>query len=151
MALLGSQAYDSVVCTTGDATEIMALMDRVQVEQWVTAYERAWRSAGTGGLGDLFSADASYLVSPWARPVVGLPAIADLWEAERDGPDEAFTLASEVVAVDGDTAVVRLAVEYGSRATSRWRDLWVLRFDADGRCTSFEEWPFAPDQPDGHA
>jgi hypothetical protein len=33
---------------------------------------------------------------------------------------------------------------------SRWRDLWVLRFDADGRCTAFEEWPFVPDQPDGH-
>ena len=35
-------------------------------------------------------------------------------------------------------------------AHERWRDLWVLRFDDDGRCRAFEEWPFAPDQPDGH-
>jgi len=28
--------------------------------------------------------------------------------------------------------------------------MWVLRFTQDGRCASFEEWPFAPDKPDGH-
>jgi hypothetical protein len=32
----------------------------------------------------------------------------------------------------------------------RWRDLWVIRFDDDGRCVAFEEWPFAPRQRDGH-
>jgi hypothetical protein len=73
-----------------------------------------------------------------------------MWEAERDGPEEAFTMTSEVVAVDGDTAVVRVAVDYGQPEPRRWRDLWVARFDADGRCTAFEEWPFAPTQPDGH-
>jgi hypothetical protein len=59
-------------------------------------------------------------------------------------------MGSDVVAVDGYTAVVRVAVDYGEPVVSRWRDLWVLRFDADGRCTAFEEWPFVPDQPDGH-
>ena len=41
-------------------------------------------------------------------------------------------MTSEVVAVEGDVAVVRAQVEYADR--SRWRDLWVLRFAADGRC-----------------
>ena len=60
-------------------------------------------------------------------------------------------VAGAVVAVDGDTAVVRVSVEYGAPASGRWRDLWVLRFAGDGRCTSFEEWPFAPPkQPAGH-
>jgi hypothetical protein len=125
-------------------------VDRHDVERWVEGYERVWRTAGTDGLAELFAADASYLVSPWARPVEGLAAITELWEAERDGPDEDFTMGSDVVAVDGDTAVVRVAVDYGEPVVSRWRDLWVLRFDADGRCTAFEEWPFVPDQPDGH-
>jgi ketosteroid isomerase-like protein len=125
-------------------------VDRHDVERWVEGYERAWRTAGTDGLAELFAADASYLVSPWARPVEGLAAITELWEAERDGPDEDFTMGSDLVAVDGDTAVVRVAVEYGEPVVSRWRDLWVTRFDTDGRCTAFEEWPFAPDQPDGH-
>jgi hypothetical protein len=59
-------------------------------------------------------------------------------------------MTRELVALDGPTAVVRVAVDYGDPGSSRWRDLWVLRFDETGRCTSFEEWPFAPGQPDGH-
>ena len=66
------------------------------------------------------------------------------------GGDEAFTLSSEVVVAGGDTAVVRVAVDYADREAGRWRDLWVIRLTPDGRCTSFEEWPFAPDQRDGH-
>ena len=119
------------------------------VVTWVEGYERAWRSPGTDALAALFTEDASYLVSPWAEPMNGLGAIAEFWEAERDGPDEPFMMTAEVVAVDGDVAVVRAEVEYTATGNV-WRDLWVLRFSADGRCAEFEEWPFAPRQPDGH-
>lgn len=125
-------------------------MDRQAVEQWVERYERSWRSSGTDHLNGLFTTDATYLPSPWARPVEGLEAIAAFWDAERDGPDEEFAMAAEVVAVDGNTAVVRVSVDYGEPVTDRWRDLWVLRFADDGRCSAFEEWPFAPEQDDGH-
>jgi hypothetical protein len=125
-------------------------MERGAVEQWVDRYERIWRTPGTGHLEELFSPSATYLPSPWARPVEGLEEIAEFWEAERDGADEQFTMSRDVVAVDGDTAVVRVSVDYTSPVTGRWRDLWVLQFAADGRCSSFEEWPFAPDQRDGH-
>jgi ketosteroid isomerase-like protein len=124
-------------------------MDREDVQAWVAAYEQVWRTPGTDRLAGLFTEDASYLMSPWEQPVQGLAAISGLWEAERVSADEEFTLSSEVVAVDGDVAVVRAEVEYAASGTS-WRDLWVLRFATDGRCSSFEEWPFAPDQPDGH-
>lgn len=125
-------------------------MDRAVVEHWVARYERLWRTAGTEGLAELFSADATYLPSPWAEPLRGLAAIAAFWEGARRGPDESFEMSSEVVAVDGAVAVVRVDVAYGPPDGQRWRDLWVLRFDGDGLCTSFEEWPFAPGQPDGH-
>lgn len=59
-------------------------------------------------------------------------------------------MTSQVVAVNRDIAVVRVAVEYGSPESRPWRDLWVIELDEDGRCSSFEEWPFAPTQPDGH-
>lgn len=124
-------------------------MDRNDMTRWIAAYEQAWRTAGTEGLTHLFANDVSYLPSPWAEALSGLDELAPFWDAEREGADEPFDMASEVVAVDGDTAVVRLSVDY--QATGEcWRDLWVLRFGADGRCTSFEEWPFAPNQPDGH-
>ena len=128
----------------------MDRMTRDDVRRWLEGYEQAWRSAGTEGLAGLFTDEVSYLPSPWADPVEGLPALAAFWEAERDSPDETFELTSEVVAVEGDTAVVRVQVDYERSDAGSWRDLWVLRLDEDGRCRHFEEWPFAPDQPDGH-
>jgi ketosteroid isomerase-like protein len=125
-------------------------MDRTTVVQWVARYERLWRTPGTELLAELFVPDASYLPSPWAQPVEGMEAIARFWEGERNGADEAFTMSSDVVAVDQKMAVVRVFVEYGATGQRPWRDLWVLRFAADGRCSWFEEWPFAPEQPDGH-
>lgn len=119
-------------------------MDRARVEAWIEAYELAWRTPGVEALGELFTADASYSQGPYQDPVVGLPAIGRMWEAQRDGPDEVFRMDTEVVAVDGDTAVVRAEVWYGDPVTQEYRDLWVVRLDDEGRCTWFEEWPFAP-------
>lgn len=125
-------------------------MDRESVRRWVADYERVWRTPGTDALAEIFTADATYRPSPWREPMRGLAELAPFWDVERKGPDEEFTLTSEVVAVDADTAVVRVTVDYGEPFHSRWRDLWVLRFADDGRVSAFEEWPFAPDQPDGH-
>ncbi len=116
------------------------------VEGWVGGYERAWRSAGTGALRELFSEDATYRMSPYEEPATGLGAIAELWEREREGPDEPFEMRHEIVAVDGDTAVVRVEVQYGGPERLQYRDLWIVRFAADGRCREFEEWPFWPER-----
>jgi hypothetical protein len=58
-----------------------------------------------------------------------------------------FRMTSEVVAIDGDTAVVRVEVHYGDPVHQEYRDLWIVCFAEDGRCRSFEEWPFWPRQP----
>ena len=121
-------------------------MDRTQVARWVAAYERAWRAPGTDALATIFTADARYLQGPYRQPVVGLPAIARMWDSEREGPDEAFRMTSDVVAVEGDTAVVRVEVRYGDPVHQEYRDLWVITFADDGRCGAFEEWPFWPGQ-----
>lgn len=128
--------------------------DRATVSRWLAGYEAAWRAPGTEGLASLFTADATYLQSPYHQPTVGLDAIGHLWEAEREGPDEIFTLATEILAVDGPLAVVRAEVRYGDPLVQEYRDLWVIRFAEDGRSTWFEEWPFWPERPhvaDGRA
>jgi hypothetical protein len=115
---------------------------RAALGKWVERYEALWRTAGTDGLRELFTEDATYSMAPYEQPYRGLDAIAALWEREREGPDEVFTMASEIVACEGDTGVVRVEVQYG-RGTE-YRDLWIVQLDGDGRCTHFEEWPFAP-------
>jgi ketosteroid isomerase-like protein len=123
------------------------MTDRASVSQWLADYEAAWRAPGTGGLARIFTADASYRHSPYEEPVVGLDAIRRMWDQDRDGPGEIFTLATEIVAVDGATAVVRAEVRYGDPVRQEYRDLWVMRLGGDGRCSWFEEWPYWPERP----
>jgi hypothetical protein len=119
-------------------------VDRAGVEAWVAAYERAWRTPGTEVLRQLFAPDVTYVYDPYEEPVQGLDALGPWWEEGRDGPDEAFTMTFDVVAVDGDVGVARVEVAYGDPVRQEYRDLWVMRFDRDGRCVAFEEWPFWP-------
>lgn len=126
-------------------------MDRDSFARWIDGYERAWRSAGTAQLAELFAPDAVYLHSPYAEPVIGLDALAWDWEAEREGPDEVFTMAAQVLAVDatavdGPTGVARVLVRYGEPVRQEYQDLWVVVFSPDGRARRFEEWPFWPGQ-----
>jgi ketosteroid isomerase-like protein len=113
---------------------------------WIDAYEKAWRTAGTDALTPLFTEDASYRPGPFELTVTGLEAIAEFWEAERDGPDELFTLTRELVAAQGDTGVARVDVAYAGTRRRTYRDLWVITLARDGRCRAFEEWPFYPGQ-----
>ncbi len=122
-------------------------MTRRDVEDWLAGYERAWRTAGTGQLSELFAEDATYQLAPYDEPLAGLAAIAQMWEEEREGPDEVFTMTSDLVAVEGDTAVTRVEVAYGDPVSRDYRDLWLMRFSEDGRCVAFEEWPFWTEQP----
>lgn len=118
--------------------------DRLTVSRWLAAYEAAWRAAGTEAVDLLFTEDAAYLQAPYERPVIGLAEIRAMWETEREGPDEIFTLATDILAVDGPTAVVRAEVRYGQPLRQEYRDLWVIRLAEDGRCRWFEEWPYWP-------
>ena len=122
-------------------------MDRRRVEAWVAAYERAWRTSGTESLSQVFTADARYLQGPYETPVLGLPAIAAMWEAQRYAPDEVFEMSSSIVALEENTAVARVEVRYGKPVEQEYRDLWIMSFTDDGLCQSFEEWAYWPDKP----
>jgi hypothetical protein len=127
-------------------------MNRVSLAGWVRGYERAWRTPDEvldAALRDLFRDDATYRTAPFEQPFTGLPAITEMWRTGRDGPDEVFSMTFDVVAVDGDVGVVRLEVRYGEPVRQHYRDLWLLRFDAQERCTAFEEWPFWPRGAEG--
>jgi hypothetical protein len=127
-------------------------MDEDAFRDWLERYERTWRSRGTAELAELFAPDATYRHSPYAEPLTSLEEIARDWEEQRDGPDETFTMAAEVLAVNaahpnGPLGVARVLVRYGGDAGGQeYRDLWLVHFDAAGRALEFEEWPFWPGQ-----
>lgn len=116
-------------------------MDRDEVMRWVGAYERAWRDRDRAAVTRLFTEDARYRPSPYEEPEVGHAAIQAFW-LEDEGVT--FTVSAEPVAVEGRVAVVRLEVHYLQPRRQEYRDLWVLRFAADGRVEDFEEWAYWP-------
>ena len=109
--------------------------NRHALANWVHRYEAAWRTPGTAALAALFAPDATYRTAPYEPPYRGIEAIAQLWEAEREGADETFTLESEIVAVEGRTGVVRVEVRYGDPVDREYRDLWVVRLTTKGAAT----------------
>lgn len=122
-------------------------MTRADLARWIDAYGRAWRTAGTESLGELFAKDASYRAAPFDEPLRGLNAISAFWDAERESPAETFVLTYKPVAVEGEVGVARIEVCYGDPVARIYRDLWVITLDTEGRCTALEEWPFFPGQP----
>ena len=64
-----------------------------------------------------------------------------------DDAGETFTAKPELVAVDGQRAVVFVEVAYGDPDEQEYRDLWLLRFADDGRVDDFEEWAYWPGKP----
>lgn len=122
-------------------------MDRSSLSEWIDLYERAWRTNEPGLLERLFASDATYRTAPYESPFTGLNAIRDMWEP-RSGPDELFEMSHEIVAVEGSTGVARVKVIY-SDPVHEYTDIWIVRFDDEGRCVAFEEWPFWPSGQEG--
>jgi len=119
-------------------------MDRDGVMRWVAGYELAWREGDLDAVTRLFTEDARYRASPYEESEVGHAAIQAFW---LDDADKTFTMSAGPVAVEGRDAVVRVEVRYHEPISQEYRDLWVLRFAADGRVEDFEEWAYWPGKP----
>jgi hypothetical protein len=110
-------------------------MTEADVQSWLDAYVEAWRSYD--GIGELFSADATYRYHPYDEPLVGRDAIVASWLGEREDPGS-WEASYAPLLVDGDRVVVTGETRYASGDV--FSNLWVLRFDGEGRCSDFVEW-----------
>ena len=89
----------------------------------------------------LFAADARYRYHPYDEPIAGRDAIADSWLEEPDAPGS-FAAVYECFAVDGDAAVAVGTSSYrdpDGTVSRVYDNVFLLRFDADGRCSDFTE------------
>jgi hypothetical protein len=131
-------------------------MDRAGFADWLDRYVDAWRLNDPVAIGDLFSADVRYAYDPFDEAVVGRAAVVRAW-LENPDPPGSWEAAYAVLAVDGDTYIAHGSTRYltdDRRAVDReFANLFVCRFDSDGRCREFTEWYMrrrpeaAPDEP----
>ena len=99
-------------------------MDHGTFKSWLERYVDAWRLLDPVAIGDLFSGDVRYAFDP-DEP--------GSWAADY-----------EVLAIDGDTCVAHGRTRYltdDRRAVDReFANLFVCRFDDEGRCREFTEY-----------
>jgi uncharacterized protein (TIGR02246 family) len=126
-------------------------VDEQAVAAWLDGYSQAWKTYDPEQIGALFSEDAVYFYNPFDEPVRGREAIVASWLEERD---EAGTYEGRYrpVLVAGDVAVARGYSRYldtNGTLAEEYDNLFLLRFDADGRCATYREWYMAKPDPDG--
>ena len=124
-------------------------MTRDDVQRWLDAYVDAWRTYDREAIGALFAEDARYAYQPYREPVVGRDAIVADW---LDDPDAAGIMGGAIRAVCRRWRPRRgrrrepLPRDDGSLRTIFY-NVWLLRFDGDGRCAEFVEyWRELPEE-----
>lgn len=86
---------------------------------------------------------SSHYFGPYDEPVRGRDAIVANWLEHRDAPgtDEGRYVP---LAVEGDLAVANGRSRYfesdGATLKTEFDNIFVMRFDGEGRCTEFREW-----------
>lgn len=113
---------------------------RAGFQAWLDRYVAAWRANDSEAVADLFSEDASYRHRPTDDPIRGRAAIVADWAPEDPAGWEA---RYAVLAIDGEVHIAQGETRYlgeDGAVTARYANLFVCRFDGDGRCTDFTEY-----------
>jgi SnoaL-like domain len=118
-------------------------LDRATVDAWLEAYVSAWKTYDPAAIGNLFSEEAVYRYHPYDAPVQGRDAIVASWLEDRD-PAGTYDGHYQAILVEGDEAAASGRSRYfeadGVTPKAEFYNLYLLRFDQDGRCADFCEW-----------
>jgi uncharacterized protein (TIGR02246 family) len=117
-------------------------LDRAAFQAWLDRYIAAWRSNDPAQVADLFSEEATYRHRPTDEPLHGRAAIVADWTDDPDDP-ATWQAAYAPLAIDGEVHVASGESSYVAADGTpeyRYANVFVCRFDADGRCTDFTEW-----------
>jgi ketosteroid isomerase-like protein len=108
-----------------------------RLTRWMDDYRRAWSSNDPADIGALFTDDAAYYTAPFRTAWRGREEIIKGWIEIRDDPDGFPTFAWSPLVETSELAIVQGVTAYPD---TMYSNLWVIRFDADGRSREFTEW-----------
>lgn len=111
--------------------------NRKSVRRWLDRYLAAWASNDRAEIEALFSKKTEYRYHPYDEPLIGAAAIAESWLESPDEPGS-WTATYRPYVVKGRRAVAQGTTSYSDGR--RFFNVFLLRFDSKGRCSSFTEW-----------
>lgn len=128
-------------------------MNRTDVQAWLDRYIEAWRGNRAELIEPLFAEDAVYRYRPYGgddHTSDGRDAIVRDWLADPDEPDS-WQAQYAAYAVDDDRAVATGISRYaatGEEPEKIYHNVFLLRFDPDGRCSDFTEYYMLEEPPE---
>ncbi|MFI5982477.1 nuclear transport factor 2 family protein [Streptomyces sp. NPDC051555] len=109
-----------------------------QVEKWVAAYERAWRSNAQDDIASLFADDAEYHEWPYETHWIGREEIVKGWRSREAWQQGGWDFEWTLFTINGDTAAIGGTGVYKELGT--FANLWTVTFDEHAKCTVFRMW-----------
>jgi hypothetical protein len=109
-----------------------------RLDAWMDAYVEAWESNRADDIAALFHPDAVYDPQTADGELHGHEEIVEWWQDIDDTPGNWEFEWLPLVETD-EVAVVTATTRYLEPAAS-YRNLFVIRFDDEHRCTDFTEW-----------
>jgi len=119
-------------------------MDRQDFQDWLDRYVDAWKTYIPDRIGALFSEDAEYRYHPQDEPERGRDQIVSNWLETRD-EEGTYDAEYHPLAIDPDGTHVasgwsRYFETPGGTMRDEYWNVYVLRFNDAGECTSFTEY-----------
>jgi hypothetical protein len=118
-------------------------VDRQAFQNWLDRYVEAWKTYDEQKISDLFSDDILYKFSPQDDGLKGREVVVKSWLDDKDDPGT-YDAKYEVMAIDGDTHVANGWSRYftgpGRELRDEYFNVYICKFDADGRCREFTEY-----------
>ena len=123
-------------------------MDRAGVERWIDAYRKAWATRCTRRTSRRSSPRTSSYsplsVAAWREPLGAAATRSSASGASRGDSTIGWRFDHEILAVEGDTAVIEGWTYYDRGDGEPWEEayanIWLVRFADDGRAREFAEW-----------
>lgn len=109
-----------------------------RLDTWMDKYVLAWSSNETEHIEDLFTEDAVYDPQTEDGEWDGLDEIITRWQ-EIDDSEDNWDFEWQPVVETDELAVVKGRTNYFDPPIS-YRNLFIIRFAEDGRCSDFTEW-----------
>jgi uncharacterized protein (TIGR02246 family) len=121
---------------------VAADLTTATLEDWLARYETAWETRDADKAAALFTPDATYHEMPFEAPIRGGDKIREYWSrVTADQRDIDFS--AKPIMVGDDTGVAEWTARFRAESTGATIELngvFVLTFDAAGRCTALREW-----------
>ena len=117
-------------------------LTRDQFAAWLDRYIAAWRSGDANDIGDLFSEDVTYSQNGGQTSISGREAVVRDWLEAAYEPDAEWEASYEPLAIEDQVHVAVGSTRYlrDHGVHEDFSNIFVCRFDEDGRCHELREW-----------